>query len=1090
MGKKKQCPSCHHTFRSGSGLRRHINVTPECLASERANAGLVEPVGNESSPHTYRWCVPVRTLEQEEQEQEDEVENQDGETKSVGHDDQETKTVDHEDVSLVDNLRPEVNAEEPEFPVGQNSDLNDKDDEVSDPFPIDDGSIQADRPTVLEDVHHREGAEDVRRFLDPAQPGYRLYDPRRNLPVPDSVANRNYNNDNVINASPNTSMRDEFRAYCAKSRAETREFSAVEAKSVRLLGTLKRKKAPLDTYDEIMEWHHRESGNLNMHQPLGDLGNDHLSRKVMLKRLKDRYNMSGKEPTVTNLKLPFAKAKVKLTRHNAWDCIQSLLTDPRVKDEDYNFLANDPLAVPEPPKVIGDLQTAYFRAHQEYIKKPKQVLLPIVLYIDGANTGQFKDLPITALKMALGIHTRAFRDKPHAWRTLGNVAAVRKAATHGTDLFAATGHLDAGEPDLTDDEDYEVDPALPVTKAQDFHTMLDCLLETFREVQTNGFMWDLRYRGKTYKDIEFVPFCIFIKCDAEEGDLLCGSYTHRLENVKQLCRYCLCPTWESDLVKANFPTKTTEMIALFILTKDEEGLKEMSQQNIVNAFYKLRFGPHNTMGVHGACPSEMLHAVLLGIFKYTRDSFFEQIGPTSDLAVRINALAQKFGDAFGRQSERDMPKCKFKAGIRRGKIMAKEFRGILLVIAAILRSQKGRSLLKSRPAYFTDERIQDWITLVEMLLQWEAFLCRPEMKMAHVKKLQRKNRYLMYVMKRVANRTEGMGLKLTKFHVIVHMWRDILYFGVPMEFDTGSNESGHKETKVAAKLTQKNESTFDFQTCVRLDEFLLIDLAVEEMTGNCKLWKYFRRKTSPEAQPPLPDPAPETSGAVINIFNDADSGQPVYSMGSSKKSQVASKYPWDTDVIKFLWRLQSKLGKQNVKFRAQHRRNNQLFRGSPKYRTESWRDWAIFDWGDDDGELPGHIWCFVVVTCVPEVSISKPTHGGIDLEPGTFAVVESASWVDEPSEIDQSDMFIPINKEVRAKQSATRGWKRRFYLADVESIKKPLVVVPDIGGKEGVEYLVVKERAQWSIDFSTWLDAPNDNDVIGPEEPIPSHGVS
>jgi hypothetical protein len=48
-----------------------------------------------------------------------------------------------------------------------------------------------------------------------------------------------------------------------------------------------------------------------------------------------------------------------------------------------------------------------------------------------------------------------------------------------------------------------------------------------------------------------------------------------------------------------------------------------------------------------------------------------------------------------------------------------------------------------------------------------------------------------------------MGWKLMKFHIIMHMWLDILLYGVPKVVNTGSNESGHKETKVAARMTQK-----------------------------------------------------------------------------------------------------------------------------------------------------------------------------------------------------------------------------------------------------------------------------------------------
>jgi hypothetical protein len=57
------------------------------------------------------------------------------------------------------------------------------------------------------------------------------------------------------------------------------------------------------------------------------------------------------------------------------------------------------------------------------------------------------------------------------------------------------------------------------------------------------------------------------------------------------------------------------MIKALIDNKDVEGLKSMSQQQIKNAWHPIRFGTHNDEGVHGATPLEMLHALLLGIFK-------------------------------------------------------------------------------------------------------------------------------------------------------------------------------------------------------------------------------------------------------------------------------------------------------------------------------------------------------------------------------------------------------------------------------------------------------------------------------------------
>ena len=49
----------------------------------------------------------------------------------------------------------------------------------------------------------------------------------------------------------------------------------------------------------------------------------------------------------------------------------------------------------------------------------------------SANTGHFADLPITAVKISLGIFTRKARDKDHFWRILGYIPAVSKHKSRG-----------------------------------------------------------------------------------------------------------------------------------------------------------------------------------------------------------------------------------------------------------------------------------------------------------------------------------------------------------------------------------------------------------------------------------------------------------------------------------------------------------------------------------------------------------------------------------------------------------------------------------------------------------------------------------
>jgi len=102
----------------------------------------------------------------------------------------------------------------------------------------------------------------------------------------------------------------------------------------------------------------------------------------------------------------------------------------------------------------------------------------------------------------------------------------------------------------------------------------------------------------------------------------------------------------------------------------------------------------------------MLHAILMGHFPLMRDVFFHQCGPTSVSAKRLNTLASEFGRLLSHQSDRDMPKTKFSAGIHRGKLMAKECAGIILVLLITIKSPKGQEIMKHRNTHFQTETIR------------------------------------------------------------------------------------------------------------------------------------------------------------------------------------------------------------------------------------------------------------------------------------------------------------------------------------------------------------------------------------------------
>ena len=493
---------------------------------------------------------------------------------------------------------------------------------------------------------------------------------------------------------------EEFQEYMRFAEHNLIDFTKSEANAIRLLITLRNTKASLGTYEDIMRWHFTANGKMNERKTLSQVSG-YISRETIFNLLRKRYNCNAKSyGNIATLSLPHSRAKVEIVWNDAKAAIISLLTDPRIQDEDYLFWGDDPLATPPiAPDFVKDLNTgtSYTQTYAKLVTKPgKQVLLPVIFYIDGANTGQFVDLPITAVKISLGIFKRKSRDRDHFWRTIGYIPAIAKEKSRGRRQMVESKHHDSvmAHPDALDDEGFEVDKSVP--KAQDLHTMLAKILDSYVELQESGFLWDLHYKNNIYRDVEFVLYTPFFKVDGDEAEKLCGKYTSRNANVAQLCRYCECPTDDSDDHLALFRYKTKAKILRMTLAEDRTGLQNMSQHLIQNATYRIRFGSQTKRGIHGACPMEMLHATLLGIFKYVRDCFFEQMGPTSGLADDINALAQQYGDLLSRQSDRNLPKTRFGKGIVRGKLMAKEYPGILLCIAAVLRSTGGRKRLMQK----------------------------------------------------------------------------------------------------------------------------------------------------------------------------------------------------------------------------------------------------------------------------------------------------------------------------------------------------------------------------------------------------------
>jgi len=869
-------------------------------------------------------------------------------------------------------------------------------------------------------------------------------------------------------------------------------FDERQRHAIGLLCTLRTTKASLNTYERIMTWHLQSTGEIHPHEKASD-SRYYVSRDTLLEVLKKRYNRDRGYGLITNIVLPSTKVRAKMVLNDTQKIIQSLLTRPEIRPKDYLFHAKDPFgAPPDGLNFIADLNTgkSYYDTWHDLITDPtKQILLPIVMYMDGSQTGVWADLELTPVKIALGIFSREARKQAQFWGTLGYIPSITKDKSRGRRALVDSGHADTTMEyhQLMRDEGMIGTNMQNACAAQDLHTMLDTVLAGFVKLQKTGFKWDLPYNGKLYKGVEFIPFVMFMRADMEEADKICGAYTCRALTVAQLCQKCECPANKTNDHLDNSDPKTQKKIDRLCRKKDLIGLKSISQQPIENAFYKVQFGTHNGQGIHGACPMDMLHAILLGIFKYIRETFFVQIGGSGATAEAFDALCGVFGDILSRQSDRDMPNTRFPNGIRRGKLNGKRFTGVLVCIYAALCSEQGQKLLRqSGKKWRTPGKIEDWIMLLETLLQWEAWLKSDKLAKFEVHRAKRKHRYVMYLIRKSAKRTKGNGLKIPKFHTILHIADEILMFGVPLEFDTGDNESHHIPAKEAARLTQKIKDNFEESTCRRLIEKEVLDLARMEMQGML-LWEY---KEEPQFGVKIKTVARESNpngkeirsirlgGEAYRTHTDPAKGR---TMQPVKKLKAGKALPRvELDLVDFVAGLEEEVAEHMncVPLYTTYTRDGIIFRGAFDYRNHIWRDWVVVDWGKD-GKLPNKLWGFVDLRAIPS---NLPRHlqlnyGGLsNISPSIYAIVESATLSPEVEGDVKCEIFTRLHTEVGAK---TDGFvsELKFYLADVEAFVNPCIVIPNLGGETN-SYFWVQNRGDWAESFAGWLRAPHSDDPM------------
>jgi hypothetical protein len=127
------------------------------------------------------------------------------------------------------------------------------------------------------------------------------------------------------------------------------------------------------------------------------------------------------------------------------------------------------------------------------------------------------------------------------------------------------------------------------------------------------------------------------------------------------------------------------------------------------------------------------------------------------------------------------------------------------------------------------KRLDFLIELISETLLLENFMMEKIIPKSTLMIFQKYIPFYLDFLKEVCPRESGMGWKLTKFHIVLHLFDDIKRFSIPMNYDSNVVESHHKEEKKSGNRTQMRSSTLEKQTAIRRTQHMLIQRAYNDM---------------------------------------------------------------------------------------------------------------------------------------------------------------------------------------------------------------------------------------------------------------------
>ena len=198
-------------------------------------------------------------------------------------------------------------------------------------------------------------------------------------------------------------------------------------------------------------------------------------------------------------------------------------------------------------------------------------------------------------------------------------------------------------------------------------------------------------------------------------------------------------------------------------------------------------------GIYWATPPEALHALSKGLFEYQIQYLVSEMLTESSRNI-LDDIVQRFSFNLLHQSDRDIFRCHFPRGFTDlKKITGSEMNGLMFVLYISLQSNIAHESLNNLPKSsikFTSSKMKEYTKLLQRMLCFLMWMKKEDgFNIDHqsYEKYQSAIRELLHDYKNVVQR-DGNGLRIKKFHQILHLPFLLMLFGAFSNSDTGPCE--------------------------------------------------------------------------------------------------------------------------------------------------------------------------------------------------------------------------------------------------------------------------------------------------------------